>query len=169
MGWTALAVCRLLVSRKHVPFLSFANVHKDPKRCANVVDASAFEKDLAANRLPDYSLYIPNQRDDGHRGGIREAGDWFAGRFGPLIAANRLPDDLLLIVTCDEDEGREGADNRVMAILHGRMVVPGRRIDRRYTHYGLLRTIEEGLGLGTLGREDATATVIQDVWATHPE
>jgi hypothetical protein len=156
-----------LYTSKHVPFLSFRNVRKNPARCANIVDASEFDKDLAANRLPDYSLYIPNNLNDGHRTSIRVAGEWFAKRFGSLIAANRLPNDLLLVLTCDEDEGRPGEDNRVIAILHGAMVAPGRRSDQSYTHYSLLRTIEEGLGLGTLGRQDASAPVIQDIWTTR--
>ncbi len=153
-----------LYTRKHVPFLSFQNVRTDSARCANIVNATAFAKDLEANHLPEFSLYVPNQINDGHHGGIRAAADWFAKRFAPLITRKRLPDDLLLAITCDEDEGREGAGNRVLAMLHGSMVAPGSRSDRPYTHYSLLKTIEEGLGLGTLGREDATAAVIQDIW-----
>ncbi len=34
-------------ARKHVPFLSFQNVSSNAKRCAHVVDASEFSKDVA--------------------------------------------------------------------------------------------------------------------------
>jgi hypothetical protein len=33
-----------------------------------------------------------------------------------------------------------------------------------YDHYTLLRTIENNFGVGTLGRKDAAAKPIADVW-----
>src|SRR5512140_3058933 len=32
--------------RRHVPFLSYRNVQRDPRRCANVVDARELERDV---------------------------------------------------------------------------------------------------------------------------
>jgi hypothetical protein len=43
-------------------------------------------------------------------------------------------------------------------------VIPGAVSDTRYDHYDLLRTIEALLGLGTLGRHDATASPITGIW-----
>jgi hypothetical protein len=36
---------------------------------------------------------------------------------------------------------------------------PGSTDNNPYTHYSLLRTVEENFGLGNLGRGDANATV----------
>ena len=54
--------------------------------------------------------------------------------------------------------------NRVLTVLYGDQVVPGRVSQTHYTHYSLLRTIEETMGLGTLGQLDRSANFITDVW-----
>ncbi|HEY7321260.1 MAG TPA: alkaline phosphatase family protein, partial [Candidatus Binatia bacterium] len=71
--------------RKHVPFLSFKNIQKDASRCAKIVDASALTSDAASGNLPDYSLYIPDQRNDGHHTGPAFADRWLAKAFGPRL------------------------------------------------------------------------------------
>ena len=42
--------------------------------------------------------------------------------------------------------------HHVYTAVFGDHVIPGSVSDTRYDHYDLLRTIEELLGLGTLGR-----------------
>src|SRR5206468_1633147 len=52
--------------RKHVPFLSFADVQRNPVRCAaHVVEASQLDRDVAARSLPQFSLYVPTLIDAG--------------------------------------------------------------------------------------------------------
>jgi acid phosphatase len=67
----------------------------------------------------------------------------------------------LLVITWDEGGGEE---NRVLTILLGDVVAPG-RYGERLTHYSLLRTIEDNFGLLPLAGGDAKATPLPEkIW-----
>jgi len=140
--------------RKHEPFLSYADLQASPSQCAHVVNAAALDVDIKDGTVPAFSLYIPNNRNNGHDTGVKFADRWLADKFGALLTDQRFSKDMLFVVVFDEaDHG-----NHVYAILHGDAVRPGSESGVSYNHYSLLRTIEDGLGLGSLGRGDATAT-----------
>ena len=151
-----------LYVRRHVPFISFANVQKNPARCAShIVNATALDADVAAGTLPSYALYIPNNRHNGHDTSANLADAWLESRFGPLLKDIRFTRNTLFIVTYDESA--PGNENlRVAMVLWGAGVRPGVSM-QRYDHYSLLRTIEELFGTGTLGQRDARAEPIRDV------
>jgi hypothetical protein len=148
--------------RRHVPFLSFANVQADPARCARVVNASALADDVATGALADYSLYIPDLNNDGHDTGVTFADQWLARTFAPWLADPSFTHRMLFVVTFDESAG--AGPNHVYTALSGPGVVPGSTSSAAYDHYSLLRTIEDALGLGTLGQHDAAASPITGVW-----
>jgi phosphatidylinositol-3-phosphatase len=70
---------------------------------------------------------------------------------------------LLLVVTFDE-AGNDDPSNHVFTALVGESVLSGSVSKTFYTHFSLLRTIEDGLSLGTLGKKDASAVSIVGVW-----
>ena len=149
-------------ARKHLPFVSFRNIQADGQRCrARIVNAGELPRDIAAGRLPQYSLYVPNLNNDGHDTDVAHADRWLARTFGPLLQDPRFTRGLLLVVTFDEDDDRA---NHIYTSLWGPGVRAGVTSDARYDHYSLLRTIEDAFGLGTLGKNDATATPISGVW-----
>ncbi|MDD5434650.1 MAG: alkaline phosphatase family protein [Nitrospira sp.] len=49
-------------ARRHVPFLSYKNIQSNPARCARVVNSSELQADVKNNTLPDFSLYIPDNK-----------------------------------------------------------------------------------------------------------
>jgi phospholipase C len=155
-------------ARKHVPFLSFSNVTNDAKRCANIVDASAFSNDVAQGTVPNYSFFVPDLNDDGHDTDVATADQWLSKTIGPLLKNEAFMKDALVVITFDEDDFfiRDGmmVNNHVYAALAGGSVAPGATTSALYDHYSLLRTIEDGLGLGTLGRSDEQAAPITGVW-----
>jgi phosphatidylinositol-3-phosphatase len=53
------------------------------------------------------------------------------------------------------DEGVDGSSNRVATVVLGPSVTPGTRTSTRFTHYSLLRTTEQLLGLPLLGHAKA--------------
>jgi hypothetical protein len=70
-------------------------------------------------------------------------------------------------VTFDESGGNE--DNRIYTVLLGDMVKPANQQDRavlskRYTHYSVLRTIEDNFGLDPLTANDREAQPITGIW-----
>jgi Phosphoesterase family len=152
--------------RKHLPFLSFKNIQSNPTRCMRIVDASELSRDIRAGTLPEYSLYIPDLRNDGHDTGVSHADQWLSATFGPLLQERRFSKDLLLIVTFDEAKSSQSfpSSNYVLTVLLGDSVEPGTRSDEAYNHYSLLRLVEDEFGLGSLGKNDAHAPAITGIW-----
>ena len=153
-------------ARKHVPFVSFRNVQDNPDRCARIVDASAFARDMAAGQLPDFSLYIPDIKNDGHDTGVAYADQWLARTFGPLLKDSRFTDGMTLILTFDE--GSNHGTNQIYGAIYGSAVKPQSTFSGRADHYSLLRTLELGFGLTDLGKQDAAATPITGIWTAAP-
>ncbi len=71
------------------------------------------------------------------------------------------------MVTFDESGGNE--DNRILTLFLGDMVKESSQqnaeaLSRHYTHYDMLRTIEDNFGLEPLTSNDRDATPITDIW-----
>ena len=107
-------------------------------------------------------FYVPNLRHDGHDADIREADTWLHGFLTPLLATSQFMRRALLVVTFDEGSRIWG--NRIYTAFVGERIPPGITNGTPYTHYSLLRMIEDNYGIGTLGLEDAKATAICCVW-----
>ena len=148
-------------ARKHVPFISFVNVQKNPARCAKVVEGKEFFKDFAAGKLADFSMYIPNLKNDGHDTGVAIGDKWFKQSFDTILHSVNFPKDLLVVVTFDEGTT---PNNQIYTMLFGANVAKGVTSAKPNNFYTLLRTYEEELGLGSLNKNDMTAQRIDDVW-----
>jgi len=149
-------------ARKHVPFVSFKNVHDDPARCARIVEAAEFAHDVAAGQLPDFSLYVPDLRDDGHNTGVAYGSRWLGRTFGPLLADPGFAAGTTVIVTFDE--GEDDGTNQIYTAFAGAGVKPGATCETRTDHYSILRTLELGFGLGSLGKHDDAAVPVTGIW-----
>jgi hypothetical protein len=149
--------------RRHMPFLSFADVQSDPARCTRVVPDAQLDLDLARRALPDFALYVPDVNHDGHDTSVAVADAWLRARFEPLLADPNFTAGMLFIALFDE--GRTTGNNRVYCAFLGAGVRAGSVVFTPYDHYDLLRTIEEIFHTGTLQRFDASARAIGDVWA----
>jgi hypothetical protein len=155
--------------RRHVPFLSFRAVQE--KWCDRVIrvdssDANNFFVQDAKKGLVAYSFYSPNMNHDGHDTGVTVAGAW-TKKFLDDTFTEKLRKGTLVVVTFDESGGN--ADNRIYTLFLGDMVKPANQQDpaalgRRYTHYSVLRTIEDNFGLEPLTVNDREAQPITDIW-----
>ncbi|WP_419421351.1 alkaline phosphatase family protein (plasmid) [Legionella sp. D16C41] len=148
--------------RKHEPFISFVDVQNNASECAKIVSGQQFFSDLAADKLPTYSLYVPDINNDGHDTGIAFADNYFSKTFGPIFNNASVMDNTLFIITFDEDDG--SAANKIYTTFLGAGVKPGITSTIKYTHYSTLKTIEDIFQLGTLGTNDQSATEILDIW-----
>ena len=142
-----------LYARKHVPLLAFASIESNPSRCARVVNASQFMRDARAGKLPNYSFYTPNMFNDGHDTSLEVSSKWLQGFIRGLDGTIAMHQRTLVVITWDEGGNR---DNRVLTLLLGNVVNPG-RYSTPLTHYSLLRTIEDNFGLSTVGAGDRHA------------
>ena len=163
--------------RRHVPFLSFVEVQE--KWCDRVVrvdstkgnsllglgEDSAFVRDAKAG-LVAYSFYSPNMNNDGHNTNVGVAGAWVS-KFLDKAFSEKLRKGTLVIVTFDESD--HNSDNRIYTLFLGDMVKDASQLDpkvldRHYTHYNVLRTIEDNFGLQPLAEGDRDAAPITDIW-----
>ena len=164
--------------RRHVPFLSFAEVQQ--KWCDRVVRVDSTKSNTllgglagddffirdAKTGLVAYSFYSPNMNDDGHNTNVGVAGAWVS-RFLDKTFNEKLRKGTLVIVTFDESD--HNSDNRIYTLFLGDMVKDAGQqdpkvLDRRYTHYNVLRTIEDNFGLQPLAEGDRDAAPITDIW-----
>lgn len=148
--------------RKHVPFISFQNVSKDSRRCANITNAEEFDKDLANQTLPDYMMYIPNQDNNGHDTNMDYSNKYLEKKFGSLFRNKEFLEKTLVIVTFDESENL--FSNNIYTALIGGNIQPNSSTNQKLTHYSLLKMIEDNWDLGNLGKKDATADIPMGIW-----
>ncbi len=148
-----------LYVRKHNPFISFDTIRNRPERCAQIVPGDQLAADLAAHQLPAVSFYVPNQRDNTHDTPLAAGAEWLRGFLEPKLTDPRFAADTLVMVVFEESSGNaaEWQSNLVYSVLLGPLITPGASDATAYTHYSLLRTIEDNFGLGSLQRYDAQA------------
>jgi Phosphoesterase family len=159
--------------RKHVPFMSFESITRDPARCARVVPADRFDR----KDLPSFAIYSPDMCNDGHdvcgdersatgpaaHRKLDQAAEWLRAFLEPILADPAVMKDTLVVVTFDESA--ESANNHIYTVLLGGMIRAGERVDACYDHYNLLRTIEDNFALGTLGAEDERSVpMVGSMW-----
>ncbi len=148
--------------RKHVPFMSFISVNQNSARCLNIEDETKFTEDFNNGTLPEYSMYIPNLKSDGHDTGVDYAGKWFEKTFGAILKDSAKLSETLFVVTFDESG--VSIKNQIFTVLLGAKIKPGTQNSQLLNHPALLKMIEDEFGLGNLGREDMTAPAINGIW-----
>jgi hypothetical protein len=153
-GWTG--PYRGRYAKKHVPFLYFRRVLASPARVRRVVPLSQLARDRAAGKLPSFSLVVPNLCHDMHDCSVATGDRWLKGFLPPLL---KLPATAVFVVFDESDS----ADPGIPALALGTTVLPGSRYARAMSHYGLLRTIEDGLALPPLGLS-ARAAPVTGIW-----
>lgn len=153
-GWTGPSHGRY--AKKHVPFLYFRNVVSSRARLRQVVPLTQFDRDRAGGMLPNLSLVVPDLCHDMHDCSVA-MGDAWLKRFVPPIL--KLPGTVIFVVFDESDSSNPA----VPALALGTLVRPHSRATRTLDHYGLLRTIEDGLGLRLLGHS-ARSPEITGIW-----
>jgi acid phosphatase len=152
--------------RRHNPFMNFTNIESDPDRCqSHIVNAHALDTDIANGTLPHFSFFVPGVVNDGHDTGVAHADQWLETTFGPKLQDSKFMSHTLFLITFDEnDPANDVDDNLIYTLLLGEGVRAGAVSEQLYSHYSLLRLVEDIFHLGNLGRKDAQAPAIQDIW-----
>ena len=157
-----------LYASKHNPFLNFTGTQG---ALANMVPDTQLATDLKNNKLPNFSLVVPDQCHDMHgtggcsdENGLISAGDTYVGNTVSAVMASKAwtQGRDAIVVTWDEDDysdqglpgtGCCGADpggGHVVTIVITNKgsdpVIDG----TAYNHYSLLRSYEAAFGLPPL-------------------
>ena len=152
---------------KHNPSLYFQSIRTNPQRCANAVPLSQLSADLAANTVPDFAWIGPNLCHSTHGCPLEEADRWLASVVSSILASPAWKDGGVLIITWDEGNTDAGC----CAIAEGGriplVVVSSRgpfnyRSSTPYSHYSLLRSLEDNWGLRHLGHAADAGTRAMD-------
>lgn len=147
-------------AKRHNPFLYFPSIAGNPSLCAHDVPESELDAQLAHHDLPAFSWISPNLCNDAHSCELGKA-DEYLGHLAPRLL-RELGSHGLLLITFDEGSSNAGCcgnahGGRVATILIGPEVQKGIRLRHPYSHYSLLATLEDRLGVGRL-REARHAT-----------
>jgi acid phosphatase len=159
-----------LYVRRHVPFLSFADVQDNENDiCINhISDFKDFIQAAKDNQLPDFSMVIPNLKHDAHDWPIAKADAWLYKQFKPLLDNPRFKKQVIFFVTFDENDTSWPYliknNNRVYAAAWGSQVRSGYLSQKPYTHYSLLHTLEALFKIKPMTKWDAQAPIIDDIW-----
>ena len=135
---------------------------------SHVVPFAQFSKDLASSNLPSYSFITPNLCDDAHSCALSTGDQWLSTVVPRIINSSSFPPTALFIVY---DEGSNNAGfgpnsgGQVVCILVSPFARPGYVSQVPYSHYSLLATVEAIFNTGNLGRNDATASVMSDLFS----
>jgi phospholipase C len=161
---------------KHVPFVYFTDITgnrgsgKTSSYCqSRVVPFGEFYSDLGNNSLPNYAFVTPNVCNDSHNCGLTTGDNWLAGVVPKIINSPEFNSTVLFIVY-DEGATNLGANGsqgggHVACIVVSPFVKTDYKSTVRYSHYSLLATVEAIYNLGSLGRNDASAPTMQDLFS----
>jgi hypothetical protein len=137
-------------------------------------DKSTFEADLRSGDIPRFNYITPNMCEDGHdnckpEGNTIKQFDDFLAREVPKIMASPAWDSNSVIFVV-YDEGQDGGPGKAVKFAGGNVpfaVIGDLVHNAQYTetenHYNLLRTIEDGFGLGPVPAV-ATSAPITQIW-----
>lgn len=159
-GFTGASAGRY--AKKHDPFLYFRDVANSQARRDRVVPFTRLGRDLAAHRMPDFSLVVPNLCDDMHDCSVATGDAWLKAHIVPLLHSPALRGGVVFVVF-DEGTSDTGGGGRIEALAVGPTVRRGSRFAKATNHYGLLRTIEDAWSLPRLGLS-RTGTPIGGIW-----
>jgi phospholipase C len=138
---------------------------------ANDVPYPQLATDLASNALPAFSFITPNLIDDMHDGTIAQGNAWLSSNLPTILASPEYTSgSTAVFVTFDEgnDDGQTGencvantsdSSCHVLTIVISPSTAAGSTSATMFSHYSLLATTEQLLGLPALGRAASAATM----------
>ncbi|HTK32529.1 MAG TPA: alkaline phosphatase family protein [Candidatus Saccharimonadaceae bacterium] len=144
-----------LYVRRHNPWTNFNNSnHLNERPYADLA------VDITNRTLPRLSFIIPNNDDDGHDTDPATADTWLSNQMPPILDAI-AGTPWMMIVTYDEDD--HSSNNNILTAFRGTQVAPGVVSSTHITHYTVLRTICEALGVTPFAAA-AAETSLRDIW-----
>jgi acid phosphatase len=137
-------------AQKHDPFIYFDDIRTNASRCGNIVPYSNLAKDFqSTTTIPDFFFITPNLCNDMHNCPVSTGDTWLANNVPAILKSPAFTkQNSLLVIT--GDEGETSSDNKIMTIFVGSAAKKSFVSHSKYTHYSLLKTIEDIWGLPSL-------------------
>lgn len=134
---------------KHNPAVYYTTVRQ---QCAvdDVPLESHLSQDIAVGNLSSFAFVTPNLCDDTHDCSVQTGDTWLATWIPRIVAGpNYSSSNTLIVLTWDEGVG---TSNLIPTMVIGPSVPTGTRSTAALTHYSLLLSTEELLGLPAIGQ-----------------
>jgi len=133
---------------------TYAANHNPPVYYTNLSDCAARDvglpvlwRQLAAGRLPAFALVVPNRCHSMHDCPVSTGDRWLRRTLSRLVrSAAYRRGTMAVFVTFDESTDAD-PENHVATFVVARATPAGGRATAPFTHYSLLRTTEEMLGI----------------------
>jgi len=121
--------------------------------------SGAFASALSSGTLPKFSFVTPNLCDDMHDCSVQTGDAWLQSWVPKITAsASYQAGNTVIFITWDEDDSSSG--NHVATLVISPYTTPGTQSSTAFTHYSLLRTTEQLLGITTfLGNAASAASM----------
>ncbi|HEX7431662.1 MAG TPA: alkaline phosphatase family protein [Candidatus Limnocylindrales bacterium] len=139
--------------RKHDPAISYTSISGNPTRCASITSFANFDP-AAAN----FEFITPNMINDMHDGTVAD-GDNFLKAFLPKITSSSAFTNSVVYVTFDEGITNVNGGGHIATIAITPNMTAGYKASTTYTHYSMLRTIEQAWGLPYLGSASSASSM----------
>ena len=163
---------------KHNGPIYYDSVNSSKAELKKEVPITRLATDLASGKLPNFAVVVPDICHDMHGGTgtcnndtdpeLVKAGDTYAATLlGQITGASFWSTgENAIVLVWDEGSTNIGGGGNVAAIVITNNGPRGLQDATAYTHYGLLATVQDALGLGCL-QKSCTATPMSALFA-HP-
>ena len=139
--------------RKHNPAISYTSISGNPAECAKITNMASFNPAGAS-----FQFITPNMINDMHDGTVADGDNWLKA-FLPKITGSSAFANSVVFVTFDEGTTNVNGGGHIMTIAITPGMTAGFKQSATYTHYSMLRTIEQAWGLPCLGSAGSAATM----------
>jgi chitodextrinase len=136
---------------KHDPAAYYTGIRND---CFNwnvpmgTTSGGNFLNDLSSNSLPAFAFITPDLCNDTHDCSVATGDAWLKSWISLILTgAGYKSGNTALFLTWDEDDG--SSTNRVVTVVVSPSTRPGTTSSTAFTHYSLLKTTEQMLGITT--------------------
>jgi hypothetical protein len=140
---------------KHDPAPYYTRIARDCARWD--VPLERLQQDLAANTLPDFALITPDLCNDMHDCSVGTGDIWIREWLRAIVTSKAYrAGGTAVFVTWDEDDRSHA--NHIATIVVSPYTAAGTKSGAALTHYSLLKTTEQMLGLGFLAHAGDAGT-----------
>ncbi|MDH6136743.1 hypothetical protein P3T37_006174 [Kitasatospora sp. MAA4] len=154
------------------PFYYFADMKNNPAYCqAHMQPLTQMATDLQSTATtPNFAWFAADDCYDMEACGITSGDTWLQQTLPTILNSPAWTTQRsLLVITWDEAAVKSfgpGYPNQVPTLLLGSQnsVKPGYQSSGRVNQYGLLRTVDDALGLAPLTNNDKYAAPVNDAW-----
>jgi hypothetical protein len=154
---------------KHNPWASFAD---ERAQCQagdlpmGGVGSGALATDIAAGRLPDAGIMVPNMCNDAHDCALSTANTWLAQWLPAILAGSDYTSGRLVVVVTGDEDDRNGGNKVLTVVLHRSLDGAHRVVSSALTHYSLTGLYDAVVGTPKLGAA-ATAPDMRSAFQLH--